>query len=66
MLYRVHRYLFCESSDFEDIFARFPTQQETSDPPIIPLEDVKSADFNAFLSILYPQYVCPNQQEARV
>ena len=26
-------------------------------PPVIQLDDVKSVDFDAFLSILYPQYV---------
>jgi hypothetical protein len=54
-LYRLHRYLFCKSSEFKDRLSRLPTQQESSHPPTIPLEDVKSVDFDAFLSILYPQ-----------
>ena len=38
------------------------TSESTS--PIIPLDDVKAVDFDAFLSIIYPQYVDPFRQQA--
>jgi hypothetical protein len=64
ILYRVHQYFFCrDSSEFKDRISRLPTQQleESASPPIIPIDDVKSVDFDAFLSILYPQCVCLSQ-----
>jgi len=57
-LYRVHRYFFCrDSSDFKDRLSRLSTQLESTpdSPPVIQLDDVKSVDFEAFLSVLYPQ-----------
>jgi hypothetical protein len=41
-------------------------EQETSEStsPTIPLDDVKAAHFDAFLSIIYPQYVDPIRQQA--
>jgi len=32
-------------------------------PPIIQLDDVKAVDFDAFLSVLYPQYVYLSQHQ---
>jgi len=34
-------------------------------PLVIQLDDVKSVDFDAFLSVLYPQYVYLSQHQAR-
>ena len=54
ILYRVHRYFFCrDSNEFVTRLSRLPTQEQAS-PPVISLENVKSKDFDAFLSILYP------------
>ncbi|KAI0295263.1 hypothetical protein BC826DRAFT_968513 [Russula brevipes] len=51
VLHRVHRYFFYrDSSEFRRRLSRLAT----SSPAIIPLEDVKSVDFDAFLSVLYP------------
>ena len=45
-------------------------EQETSGSestsPTIPLDDVKAVDFDAFLSIIYPQYVDPIRQQAYI
>ena len=60
ILYRVHRYFFCrDSSDFKGCLSRLSVQLEATpdSPPVIQLDDVKSVEFDAFLSILYPQYV---------
>ena len=60
VLYRVHRYFFCrDSNNFKDRLSRLSMQLEATpdSPPVIQLDDVKSVDFDAFLSILYPQYV---------
>jgi len=54
ILYRVHRYFFYrDSSEFRSRLSPLDTQAPSS-PVIIPLEDVKSVDFDAFLSVLYP------------
>src|SRR5712672_47624 len=37
--------------------SRLPAPQEGAFPPVISLENVKSKDFDAFLSVLYPLYV---------
>jgi hypothetical protein len=59
VLYRVHGYFFCrDSNEFKDCLSGLSTQQASSSAPIIPLEGVKSVDFDAFLSVLYPLYVC--------
>jgi len=60
VLYRLHRYLFCRhSNELKDRLSvtRLPddSEEESSSPQVIPLDDVKSADFDALLSILYPQ-----------
>ncbi|KAF8504648.1 hypothetical protein F5888DRAFT_1657393 [Russula emetica] len=57
ILYRLHRSLLCRGSKkFEDLLSELSAQQESStSPPTIPLDDVKAVDFDAFLSILYPQ-----------
>ncbi|KAI0249057.1 hypothetical protein BJV78DRAFT_1230985 [Lactifluus subvellereus] len=57
ILYRVHRYFFCrDSNEFGERLSRLSTQQAPSSTlePIISLDDVKSADFDTFLSVLYP------------
>ncbi|KAH9976100.1 hypothetical protein BGW80DRAFT_1157200, partial [Lactifluus volemus] len=54
-LYRVHRYFFCrDSSEFKERLSRLSNQKGPSPHPVISLNDVKSADFDAFLSVLYP------------
>ncbi|KAI0268465.1 hypothetical protein BGY98DRAFT_1019453 [Russula aff. rugulosa BPL654] len=55
VLYRVHRYFFCRDSKvFKTRLSRLPATQEASSPPVISLENVKSRDLDAFLSVLYP------------
>jgi len=55
-LYCLHRSLLCRGSKkFENILSELSAQQESSTSPTIPLNDVKVVDFDAFLSILYPQ-----------
>ncbi|KAI0250056.1 hypothetical protein BJV78DRAFT_1323137 [Lactifluus subvellereus] len=57
ILYRVHRYFFCrDSNEFGERLSRLSAQQGPSSTPgpIISLDDVKSADFDTFLSVLYP------------
>lgn len=57
ILYNVHRYFFCRDSDeFVTRLRRLPVQEQAS-PPVISLENVKSKDFDAFLSVLYPPCV---------
>jgi len=54
ILYRVHRYFFCRDSNiFMTRLSRLPAQGASS-LPVISIENVKSKDFDAFLSILYP------------
>lgn len=54
ILYQVHRYFFCRDSKvFKTRLSRLPTQ-EASSLPIISIENVKSKDFDVFLSVLYP------------
>ncbi|KAI0295261.1 hypothetical protein BC826DRAFT_1009140 [Russula brevipes] len=49
ILYRVHRYFFCQTA------LTLPTQEGATSPgPVISLENVKSKDFDALLSVLYP------------
>ncbi|KAI0250055.1 hypothetical protein BJV78DRAFT_1128587 [Lactifluus subvellereus] len=65
ILYRVHRYFFCrDSSEFRERLSRLPTQQEPISPLIISLGDVKSADFDAFLSVLYPPNFNTSQERS--
>ncbi|KAF8483701.1 hypothetical protein DFH94DRAFT_690169 [Russula ochroleuca] len=54
ILYRVHRYFFCRDSNmFMTRLSRL-LAQEVSSLPVISIENVKSKDFDAFLSVLYP------------
>jgi BTB/POZ domain len=56
-LYRVHRYFFCrDSNEFITRLSCFPVQEQSS-PPVISLKNVKTKDFDAFLSVLYPMCV---------
>jgi hypothetical protein len=53
ILYRVHRYFFCRDSKiFKTRLSRLPAQEASS--LVISIENVKSKDFDAFLSVLYP------------
>jgi len=53
ILYRVHRYFFCRDSKlFKTRLSRLPAQESSS--LVISIENLKSKDFDAFLSILYP------------
>lgn len=56
ILYRVHRYFFCRDSKiFMTRLSRLPAQEGSeSSLPVISLENVKSKDLDAFLSVLYP------------
>jgi len=56
ILYRVHRYFFCrDSNEFKKRLSRLPTQEGATSPgPVVSLENVKSKDFDALLSVLYP------------
>ncbi len=55
ILYRVHRYFFCRDSKiFKTRLSRLPAQESPASLPIISIENVKSKDFDAFLSVLYP------------
>jgi len=55
-LYRLHRSLLCRgSTKFENVLSQLSAQQESTTSPTIPLDDVKAVDFDAFLSIIYPQ-----------
>ena len=55
-LYRLHRYFFCRDSRvFKTRLSRLPAQDASS--PVISLENVKSKDLDAFLSVLYPMCV---------
>jgi len=71
VLYRVHRYFFCRDSKvFKARLSRLPAQDSEaseSSLPIISIENVKSKDFDAFLSVLYPLCVIciKNQPQLR-
>ena len=55
ILYRVHRYFLCRDSKvFKTRISRLPAQEDGSSLPVISLENVKSKDIDAFLSVLYP------------
>jgi hypothetical protein len=56
ILYRLHRYFFCRDSKiFVTRLSRLPAQEGSeSSLPVISLENVKSKDLDAFLSVLYP------------
>jgi len=55
ILYRVHRYFLCRDSKiFMTRLSRLAAQEGSSRLPVISLENVKSKDFDAFLSVLYP------------
>ena len=58
MLYCVHRYFFSrDSTYFSTRFAQLDIRDHETLPAIISLGDIRSKDFDAFLSILYPEYV---------
>ncbi len=53
-LYRIHRYFFCrDSNEFITRISHLPAQEQASSP-VISLENVKTQDLDAFLSVLYP------------
>ena len=58
MLYCVHRYFFSrDSTYFSTRFAQLDIRDHEPIPAIVSLGDIESKDFDAFLSILYPEYV---------
>ena len=58
MLYCVHRYFFSrDSTYFSTRFAQLGIRDHEALSTIISLGDIESQDFDAFLSILYPEYV---------
>ena len=58
MLYCVHRYFFSRDSNyFSTRFAQLDIRDHKPLPTIISLGDIEVKDFDAFLSILYPEYV---------
>jgi hypothetical protein len=58
VLYCVHRYFFSRDSNyFSTRFAQLDIRDHEPLPTIISLGDIESKDFDAFLSILYPEYV---------
>ena len=58
MLYCVHRYFFSrDSTYFSTRFAQLDIRDHEPLPTIISLGDIETKDFDAFLSILYPEYV---------
>ena len=50
----MHRYFFSHDSNRFDTRLSHITAQEPSSSPVISLENVKSKDFDVFLSVLYP------------
>jgi hypothetical protein len=58
VLYCVHRYFFSrDSTYFTTRFSQLDIRDHEPLPTIISLGDIESRDFDAFLSILYPEYV---------
>jgi len=58
VLYCVHRYFFSrDSAHFSIRFAQLDIRDHEPLPTIISLGDIESKDFDAFLSILYPESV---------
>jgi hypothetical protein len=58
VLYCVHRYFFSrDSTYFSTRFAQLDIRDHEPIPTIVSLGDIESKDFDAFLSILYPEYV---------
>ena len=58
MLYCVHRYFFSrDSTYFSARFAQLDIRDHEPLSTIISLGDIETKDFDAFLSILYPEYV---------
>ncbi|KAI9452802.1 hypothetical protein F5148DRAFT_985820, partial [Russula earlei] len=58
ILFCVHRYLFSRGSEhFSARFSRLEVRDHDHEalPPTISLDDVKCKDFEAFLSVLYPE-----------
>ena len=56
MLYCVHRYFFSrDSTYFSTRFAQLDIRDHEPLPVIISLGEIERKDFDAFLSILYPQ-----------
>jgi hypothetical protein len=56
MLYCVHRYFFSrDSTYFSTRFPQLGIRDHEALPTIISLGDIESKDFDAFLSILYPE-----------
>ena len=57
MLYCIHRYFFSrDSTYFSTRFAQLDIRDHEPLPTIISLGDIETKDFDAFLSILYPEY----------
>ena len=55
-LYRVHLYFFCRDSVyFSTRFAQLGVRGHEASSIIVSLGDVECKDFEAFLSVLYPQ-----------
>jgi hypothetical protein len=55
-LYRVHLYFFCRDSVyFSTRFAQLGVRDHEASSIIVSLGDVECKDFEAFLSVLYPQ-----------
>ncbi|KAI0295200.1 hypothetical protein BC826DRAFT_874787, partial [Russula brevipes] len=56
VLYCVHRYFFSRDSVyFSTRFNKLDTRDHEALPTIISLDDIERKDFDAFLSILYPE-----------
>jgi BTB/POZ domain len=56
MLYCIHQYfLYRDSEYFATRFAQLGAVDHEALPSIIPLEDIECRDFEAFLSVLYPE-----------
>ena len=56
MLYCVHRYFFSRDSMYFSIrFSQLGIRDHEALPTVISLGDVERKDFDAFLSVLYPE-----------
>ena len=56
MLYCVHRYFFCRDSVyFSNRFHQLDIRDHEALPNVVSLGDVGCKDFDAFLSVLYPE-----------
>ncbi len=55
-LYCVHRYFFsCDSVYFSTRIAQLGVRDHEASLPMVSLGDVECKDFEAFLSVLYPE-----------